>query len=140
MSYQRDRLSVRYDPTAARVLLRAARLSRERKGVTVWISSTRAELRQRDEGGRTAHERAFTRAAYYPVFRVPMREGRVPDWSLKLTWGADSELRPSSGGRLARPVQVRLYPRSKARVSGERWTDDVRLQSGGEGSPKQRFG
>jgi hypothetical protein len=96
----------------------------------VWISSPRAEFRSRDRGGRTAHERAFTRAAYYQVQKVPHNLGQVPDWSLKLTWGSDGDRRLSRPGHLARPVMVRVFPRSAARVRrGSSWTDDPARQS-----------
>ena len=137
MSYQRDPLSVRYDAAAHQVLIRAIRASRNGQGVTLWIASTRGELRNPDAGGRSAHERAFSRSAYYHVFRNPINRGEIPAWSLKLTWGA--ELRPSGQGRLARPVRVRVWPRAQARVRGARWTDDPNLQSGGIGSGRTRF-
>jgi hypothetical protein len=132
----RDPLSVRYDGVVGGLLRRAARGSRDRKAVRAWIASPRGEFRHRDRGGRTAHERAFTRSAYYHVFRLPLNEGRPPDWSLKLTWGEDVDLRASSGGRLARPVLVRLYRRSQARVSGPKWTEDPSLRS----EPGRRMG
>ena len=125
MPAERDPLSVRYDATTWQVLTRAARASRSRRGVRVWVASPAAEFRRRDRGGRTAHERAFTRSAYYRVFRVPLNAGVVPDWSLKLTWGDDPERQASAGGRVARPVVVRLFPRGQARVSGDRWVDGV---------------
>lgn len=137
MGFARDPLSVRYDAAARQVLIRAIRASKNGQGVTLWIASTRAELRNPDAGGRSAHERAFSRAAYYDVFRRPLNAGTVPDWSLKLTWG--DELRPSGQGRMARPVRVRVWPRAQARVRGERWTSDASLQSGGIGSGKARF-
>ena len=101
--------------------MRAARASSSRRGVLAHVASPRGEFGLLDRGGRTRHERAFTRSAYYRVFRVPLNAGQVPDWSLKLTWG--DELAPSAGGRLARPVTVRLYPRGKARVTKDRWTE-----------------
>ena len=139
MPYERDPLSVRYDAAAFQALMRAGKASKSNRGVRVWIASSSRELRSRDAGGRTAHERAFSRAAYYRVWRVPLNAGQVPEWSLKLSWGDDSDLRASSGGRMARPVTVRLWPRAKARVRGERWTDNPSLQSGGIGSGKERF-
>lgn len=129
MGARRDPLSVRYDGAVRDLMIRAARAHRDGRGVQAWIASPRAEFRARDRGGRTAHERAFTRAAYYLVFRVPIRQGRAPDWSLKLTWGDDGQRRASSAGRLARPVQVRLFRRSGARVRGARWVDDPSLRS-----------
>jgi hypothetical protein len=128
---QRDPLSLRYDGVVDDVLNRAARAYSSNRGVQAWIASPRAEYRAVDRGGRTAHERAFTRAAYYVVWRIPINEGIPPDWSLKLTWGADTELRPSSAGRLARPVLVRLFPRSQARVRGEHWNVDGRRSQQG---------
>ena len=121
MPAERDPLSVRYDAVTWQVLTRAARASRSRHGVRIWIASPVGGAR--DKGGRTRNERAFTRSAYYRVFRVPLNVGQVPDWSLKLTWGSDADRKASAAGRLARPVVVRLYPRDQARVSGERWVD-----------------
>ena len=137
--FARDPLSVRYDAATWHVLLRAIAASRGRRGVQAWVASTRGELRRPDAGGRSAHERAFTRSVYYRAFRTPVNLGMTPEWSVKLTWGDDSEMRPSAQGRLARPVRVRVWPRSEARVRGPRWTEDPGLQSGGGGSPKQRF-
>lgn len=137
MGFPRDPLSVRYDAAAFNAVMRAIRASKNGQGVQLWVASTRGELRNPDAGGRSAHERAFTRSAYYLVFRAPINRGGIPAWSLKLTWG--DELRPSGQGRLARPVRVRVWPRSQARVRGARWTDDPRLQSGGIGSNKERF-
>ena len=121
MAVPRDPLSVRYDGVTWQLLMRAARASGQRRGVLAHVASPRGEFRALDRGGRTPHERAFTRSAYYRVFRVPLNNKQVPDWSLKLTWG--DELAESSGGRLARPVTVRLYPRGKARVSKDRWSE-----------------
>ena len=124
----RDPLSVYYDGPVRQLMLRAARASLDRHSVRTWIASPRGEFGRLDRGGRTPHERAFTRSAYYLVFKTPIRAGQVPEWSLKLSWGADEDLRASSGGRLARPVLVRLYPRSQARVRGPRWAG-TELQS-----------
>ena len=135
--YARDPLSVRYDGVTRQVMARAIRASRSNRGVTVSIASSRAEMRSPDAGGRTMHERAFTRSAYYLVFRTPLNYGHTPAWSLKITW--DTEVSPSSQGRVARVARLRIWPRSQARVRGARWTDDPALQSGGEGSTRQRF-
>lgn len=110
-------------------MLRAARAHRSGSSVVAWIASPRAEFRHTDKGGRTQHERAFTRSAYYLIFRTPIREGQVPAWSLKLTWGPDDARRASSAGRLARPVQVRLFDRRGARVRGPSWVDDPSRRS-----------
>jgi hypothetical protein len=84
----------------------------------VWIASPRGEYAHPDRGGRTRHERAFTRSAYWLIFSNGGNPGES-GWHLKLTWG--EELRPSSSGRMARPVVVRLFTR--AHVSGPRWVD-----------------
>lgn len=137
MPPKRDPLSIQYDPAVSQLLIRAAAAGRHGKSVVAWIASPRAEFRNRDAGGRTQHERAFTRSAYYamkggrPVHRGDVYTGDPPAWSLKLTWGEDTERRASSHGRLARPVLVRLYPRDQARVArGESWRDNPALRSG----------
>ncbi len=129
MGARRDPLSIRYDGAVRDLMIRAARAHRDGRGVQAWIASPRPEFRARDKGGRTAHERAFTRAAYYLIFRVPLNRGGTPEWSLRLAWGDDDARRASSSGRLARPVQVRLFKRSGARVRGARWVDDPARQS-----------
>jgi hypothetical protein len=58
-----------------------------------------------DRGGRTVNERAFTRAAYYPVYAVPRAAGELPLWSLKLAWGPIER----RGDRYGRVVTVRLF-------------------------------
>ena len=137
MPFARDPLSVRYDGVTRQVMARAIRASRNGQGVRVSIASSRAEIRNPDAGGRTMHERAFTRSAYYLVFRTPLNYGHTPAWSLKISWA--TEVSPSSEGRVARVARLRIWPRSEARVRGPRWTDDPQLQSGGGGSPHQRF-
>jgi hypothetical protein len=131
---ERDPLSVRYDGVVRQLMERARRAERDRKSIQAWIASPRGEFRHRDKGGRTAHERAFMRSAYYLIFRSPINEqkqgrGNGPDWSLKLTWGSDADRRASSQGRTARPVQVRLYRRASARVTGPSWIDDESRRS-----------
>lgn len=101
----RDPLSVAYDSRVRRVLLRAIVARRDRRGVPVFVASPPAEFRHLDKGGRTRHERAFTRSAYYQVFKVPRNAGELPMYSLKLVWGK-AERR---SGRWGRTVQVRLF-------------------------------
>ena len=125
MPTPRDPLSVRYDTVVHDLVLRAIWASRRGAGVQAWIASPRAEFRARDRGGRTAHERAFTRSAYYLIFKGG-GTGEPSGWSLKLTWGADSDRKPSSNGRLARPVTVRLYNSADARASSARWVGTSR--------------
>ncbi len=144
--FQRDPLSVRYDGVTAQALIRAIRASRSGGGVQVWIASTRGELRRPDAGGRTAHERAFTRSAYYYVWRAPINAGQIPDWSLKITWG--DELRASSGGRQARAARLRIFPRrgprggrqhAYAQPVSKQWARNEDQRSGGIGSGRERF-
>ena len=137
MPYGRDPLSWHYDGYVRQVMIRAIRAGRNNTGVRVYVASSRAEFRSPDRGGRTRHERAFTRSVYYLMWRSPINAGAVPEWSVKLTWG--DQLRPSSGGREARPVTIRVWPRSQGRPRGEKWTRDPALQSGGIGSGKERF-
>jgi hypothetical protein len=134
MGQPRDPLSVRYDGVVGQVMRRAALASRQRKHVTMWIASPSAEFRSRDAGGRTVHERAFTRSGYYLIFKNGGEPGRS-GWSLKLTWGEDAQRKPSGRGRLARPVQVRLYPRGQARRTSPQWAG-TELQS----APGRRMG
>lgn len=101
----RDPLSVAYDQRVRRVLLRAIVARRENKAVPVFVASPPASFRRLDRGGRTAHERAFTRSAYYQVFKVPRNAGELPTYSLKLTWGPIA----FRHGRWGRVVRVRLY-------------------------------
>ena len=108
MPAERDPLSVAYDPVVRPVLIQAIRhLRNHQRGPLVWIASTRAELRALDKGGRTRQERAFTRSAYYHVFKVPRNSGAPVDYSLTLDWG--DRLEPSSRGRWARSCRVTLH-------------------------------
>jgi len=111
---ERDPRSVDYDPAVRALMVQAIRAMRTRHGVVAWIASPRYQFRRKDDGGRTAEERAFTRSAYWAVFGLPKKLGVPQTYSLKLTWG--DALQPSSHGRLARPVQVRLYPRQHGYV------------------------
>ena len=124
----RDPLSVRYDGVVHQLMLRAGRASRNGQSVQAWIASPRGEFRSRDRGGRTTHERAFTRSAYYLIFKNGGNPGES-GWSLKLSWGDDGQRRASAAGRLARPVQVRLFPRSQARRRAPAWAGDPARQS-----------
>jgi hypothetical protein len=121
----RDSRSVDYDPAVRAIMAQAIRAQRTRHGVLVWIASPARQFRDKDAGGRTAEERAFTRAAYWSVFGLPKKLGVPMVWSLKLTWG--EQLVPSSHGRRARACLVRLYPRGQARVQPGRpsWVDEM---------------
>jgi hypothetical protein len=119
----RDPLSESYAAAAGNAVMRAIRASRSRHAVLVYVSSPRHEFGSLDRGGRTRHERAFTRAAYWLVFDGPASRGEPSEWSLKLTWR--DQLSVSAPGRLARAVAVRAFPREAARVpAGRAWTRD----------------
>src|SRR5271163_3306578 len=79
----RDPRSIEWDPAVRSILAAAIRAQRQRKGVVGWIPSPGHQFRQKDAGGRTPEERAFTRAAYYPVGSVPHTAGVPRVWSLK---------------------------------------------------------
>ena len=137
MGYGRDPLSWHYDGYVRNVMIRAIRAGRNGRSVRVYVASPRSSFRSTDEGGRTRHERAFTRSVYYLMWRTPINAGSVPEWSVKMSWG--DEVQSSSGNRLARPVTIRVWPRSQARARGKQWSKDPALQSGGIGSGKERF-
>src|SRR5215469_4465158 len=106
-------------------MLRAIRAERQREGVSVWIASPKRD--PVDARGLTAHERAFQRSCYYLMWRVYINRSRVPPYALKMTWSGDT--RPSSEGRQARRVAIRLWLRSQARVRNAKWTTNPHLQS-----------
>lgn len=121
----RDPLSVRYDDIVRQLMTRAAQASRSRRGVQAWIASGTGEFRRRDRGGRTAHERAFTRSAYYLIYKNAGAGGES-GWSLKLTWGSDADRKPSARGKMARPVTVRLFPSGQASAPPPHWVGTSR--------------
>jgi len=76
--FQRDQHSRQYDGYARKALLGAIR-SRAAggRGVRVFVVSPAAQFGNRDRGGLTVNERAFSRAAYYPVQQVPRQLARA---------------------------------------------------------------
>ena len=114
----RDPLSVDYDPAVRRVLLAAIReRSRgNRRGARTFIYSPPRSFSRPDRGGRTADERAFTRAVYYQVRKVPENAGIDPYWSVKITWGKIGR----RGGRWGREAWVRVYAYGRGRRHAER--------------------
>ena len=127
---ERDPLSTAYDTAVRRALLRAIRAHYAGQAATAFIASPGHEFRNTDRGGRTAHERAFTRSAYYQVWKAPQRAGQVPQWSLKLTWGPIER----RGDRYGRTVTIRLYTRGAGvrhnnRHPGRSWAGNPALQS-----------
>jgi hypothetical protein len=126
---RRDPLSTAYDAYWRGIAIRAIRSGRT---LRVWVASPSGEFRHPDPKGRTRHERAFTRSGYYLLWRAPINAGEIPAYSLKLTWGPDDERQPSGTGRIARWCNVRVFPRSSARVRGERWNTDANRSRLGE--------
>lgn len=129
---QRDPLSVRYDRAVRRLLTAAVAAHRDgrRGGVTAFIASPGREFTDTDKGGRTRHERAFTRAAYYLVMKVPQHRGVPQQWSLKLEWGPIER----RGARYGRVVRARVFLRSSgarhaAQNPGGSWRDNPALRS-----------
>jgi hypothetical protein len=135
MPAARDPLSVRYDRTARHILLTAIRAHQHNpdapRAAKVWVHSPGHEYRHLDRGGRTASERALTRALYYQTWRQPINAGVPPTWSLKLEWGRVER----RGSRYGRHLRVRLFlARSGARhaaSTGERkqWRANEALRS-----------
>lgn len=116
----RDPLITAYEAHAHAAVMRAIRASRYRRAVVVYVNSPRGEYGRTDRGGRTRHERAFTRAAYRLIWGEP---GQPSGWSLKLIWR--DQLSPGRPGWMARAVAVRIYPRAEARVpEGRSWLRD----------------
>jgi hypothetical protein len=101
---QRDPLAVAYERHARAALVDAIRTGPPRIS-RVFIASPGAEFTSTDRGGRTRHERAFTRAAYYEVQQVPRRTGTPQQWSLRLEWS----LIERRGSRYGRVVTVRMF-------------------------------
>jgi len=129
---QRDPLSERYDTAVRRLLTAAVAAHRDgrRAGVQAFIASPGREFTRTDKGGRTKHERAFTRAAYYLVMKVPQHRGEPQQWSLKLEWGPIQR----RGSRYGRVVTARLFLRSSgarhaAQHPGSSWRDNPGLRS-----------
>ena len=125
---QRDPLSERYDVAVRRSLLAAIR-ARPWAG-RAFVASPGREFRNVDRGGRTAHERAFTRSAYYQVVKVPLNAGRPQEWSLKLEWGPIER----RGSKYGRTVRLRMFTyRSGSRYASSgkvrTWRDNPGLQS-----------
>ena len=105
----RDALSVQMDNQAREVLMMARqRLRNKQRGLLVWIPSPRSQFRRTDKGGLTATERAWTRACYYLIFKVPRNTGQPVHYALTMDWDL-ARREPSSNGRLARPVRMTLH-------------------------------
>lgn len=130
----RDPVSVGYDNYVRKALLSAIRARHAgRKGATVFVRSHASEFRHLDAGGRTVHERAFTRSVYWQSFRQPLKQGLAPEWAPSLEWLAIE----NRGGRYGRSVRIRMWTKKegqrKARTS--RLTRDQRWSSPGPDNP-----
>jgi hypothetical protein len=123
----RDRLAAAYAAPARRALLAA--IAAESKTSSGYVASPGRELRNPDRGGRTAHERAFTRAAYYEVIQVPRRTKTPRRWSLQLEWGPVEK----RGDKYGRTVRLRLFRYGsrayQAALSRGAYTSDPSLRS-----------
>ena len=123
----RDRLAAAYAAPARRAL--EAAIAAESKTSTGYVASPGREFRQLDRGGRTKHERAFTRAAYYEVIQVPRRTSTPRRWSLQLEWGP-IEKRGSKYGRVVRLRMFRYGTRAyQAALTRGAYTADPALRS-----------
>jgi hypothetical protein len=103
---QRDLLSIGYDTASRRALVRAIR--KRPAGHQIFVQSPGREFSDVDPGGRTRHERAFTRSLYYHVVQIPRRQNVPQEWSLRLRWGKIE----NRGGRYGRRVELRMFPAS----------------------------
>ena len=135
MTYARDPLSIQFDADAADMISRA--IASPGKTVTRFVESRPRE--PVDAGGLTRTERAFQRALYHdPRIRKP-RKNSPGEWSMPAP-----EWSPRLGA--TRLVRIRVFSDTSAAYHAarmprsEQWQRNARLQSGGQGSPKQRFG
>jgi len=146
--YQRDPLSAAYDQLAA--ALAAWGQAHPWAGRTVLVRSPGGDLV--DGGGLSRHERAFQRSVYRALNSTGITGPhggaamQNPDWSLMRRWGEPSFARVFlvwRWGERQRPFWFMVTPKSAGRQAapgrGELWVSDPSLQSGGQGSVKQRF-
>ena len=134
--YQRDPLSVRYDPHARMLITRA--INGRSHGRPVWVRGA-LEIRHgyhEDAGGRLPDERALLRALYHdPRIHKPRKNSGGP-WSLQVDWtgriGAVSMLR-------LRVLKDTSGARHAATHRDSSWVRNEDLRSGGLGSGRERF-
>lgn len=101
MAFQRDPLSVQYDPYASAFLDEMWGLTMT-GGRIVKLAYVPSPAGDPGDGlGLTVHERAWTRAMYYQVKR------RAPERSLKITWGEAIQLAEGQ----VHAVRVELFPK-----------------------------
>lgn len=136
MTYARDPLSARFDGAAAEMIGRAIRFP----GKTVLGTIDSPAGDPVDEGGLTRHERAFQRALYHDARIRKPRKSSAGEWSMPAP-----DWLPRTGR--TRLVRIRVFSDTSAAYHAsartprsEQWSRNAALQSGGVGSPKQRFG
>lgn len=149
MPYERDPLSVRYDGMAANLLDEAAgkagqwaytEVKRPIPGPRTrqWLREHGIVLDATDSGGLTSYERAFQRSLYWNAKQRGISVSRTQTGSLQRDWGPVTARGRMLGIRISEPKAARLAVARKP--AGEQWHRDTGQQSGGIGSPKQRFG
>ena len=149
MPYERDPLSVRYDAAAGKLLGKAIaapgrwhyqEVTRPRPGprTAAWLRSHGITLDRLDDGGLTSYARAFQRSLYWNAKQLGISVTRSPSLSLQREWGPVTARGRVLGVRLSDPRQARLAVGRKPK--SEQWWRNREAQSGGMGSPKQRFG
>jgi hypothetical protein len=84
--YQRDPLSVRYDPAARSMIDRAIAGARRGRNIPGVIESGGHEQRETKGAGLSVSERAFQRALYHDE-RIHKAGKPSGPWSLKVAWG-----------------------------------------------------
>lgn len=137
--WQRDPLSVEYDPHADSLISRAIAAHRTHNR-PVWIPGALALTHglAEDSGGRTRDERALQRALYHDE-RIHKPPKSYPgQWSLQVDWGERNiavsllrirVLRDTSGARHVRGGRAR----------GGSYISNPELRSGAAGSGRERF-
>jgi hypothetical protein len=148
MPFERDPLSVRYDPAAGRLLGQAiaspgkwvyTTIARPSPGPRTrqWLRSHGITLDSTDAGGLTSYERAYQRSLYWTL-NGGGNGKRNALWSLQREWGPVTARGRVLGIRVSSPRAARLAVQRKPK--GEQWWRNADLRSGGQGSPQQRFG
>jgi len=146
--FERIQPSPRYDATTGRLLGRAyaapgrwvyTTVPRPRPGprTAAWLRAQGIALDLVDSGGLTTYERAFERSLWY-VHNGGAGGARNQVWSLRRQWGPVTTRGRMIGIRVQSVAEGAAAWRRMNR--SERWTGNPRLQSGGLGSSKQRFG
>lgn len=149
-AYSRDPLAVAFGPLAERTI---GRLLADAWMTHSFQVTTPARDDYEDDGGLSPYERAIQRALYYALNSTgaegPLggRSSQNPSWSLMRGWGPvryDRRLAFFRGDR-HRTLWLTIVPKDEAQAAAFRrppdvlWVTNAGLQSGGDGSVKQRF-